>query len=170
MKTTIEIPDRLFRKAKSKAAERGQTLKEFMAEALREKLASNARDARPGEPAAYEACLNSQLSHFDILAVTEQTSVAFAATTIEASTTTATIGGLLRSARECRHREYRASWQVRECATRWRRAIAFAAVSRGPLAPLALRAGSAPLLRLTERARCAPRALIAHHGYRSVSL
>jgi predicted nucleic acid-binding protein len=79
MKTTIEIPDRLFRKAKSKAAERGQTLKEFMAEALREKLASNARDARPGEPAAYEACLNSQLSHFDILAVTEQTSVAFAA-------------------------------------------------------------------------------------------
>jgi hypothetical protein len=54
MKTTIEIPDRLFRKAKSKAAERGQTLKEFMAEALREKLASNARDARPGEPAWME--------------------------------------------------------------------------------------------------------------------
>jgi hypothetical protein len=50
MKTTIEIPDPLFRKAKSKAAERGQTLKEFMAEALHEKLASNAHDGRLGEP------------------------------------------------------------------------------------------------------------------------
>jgi hypothetical protein len=51
MKTTIEIPDPLFRKAKSKAAERGQTLKEFMAEALHEKLASNDRAVPPGEPA-----------------------------------------------------------------------------------------------------------------------
>lgn len=51
MKTTIEIPDPLFRKAKSKAAERGQTLKEFMAEALHDKLASSAGDVRPGEPA-----------------------------------------------------------------------------------------------------------------------
>jgi hypothetical protein len=50
MKTTIEIPDPLFRKAKSKASERGQTLKEFMAEALHEKLASNAHDGRLGEP------------------------------------------------------------------------------------------------------------------------
>lgn len=50
MKTTIEIPEPLFRKAKSKAAERGQTLKEFMAVALREKLASNAHDVRLGEP------------------------------------------------------------------------------------------------------------------------
>ena len=36
MKTTIEIPDALFRKAKSKAAERGQTLKELVTEALQE--------------------------------------------------------------------------------------------------------------------------------------
>jgi hypothetical protein len=50
MKTTIEIPDPLFRKAKSTAAERGQTLKQFMAEALHEKLASNAGDAQHGEP------------------------------------------------------------------------------------------------------------------------
>jgi len=50
MKTTIEIPDPLFRRAKSKAAERGQTLKQFMAEALHEKLASNAGDVRLGEP------------------------------------------------------------------------------------------------------------------------
>ena len=30
MKTTIDIPDPLFRQAKSRAAERGQTLKEFV--------------------------------------------------------------------------------------------------------------------------------------------
>ncbi len=42
MKTTIEIPDPLFRKAKSKAAERGQTLKQLVAEALREKLRAGA--------------------------------------------------------------------------------------------------------------------------------
>ena len=34
MKTTIEIPDPLFRKAKSRAAERGQTLRAFVADAL----------------------------------------------------------------------------------------------------------------------------------------
>ena len=50
MKTTIEIPDPLFRKAKSKAADRGQTLKEFVAEALQEKLAVNTSNVRPGEP------------------------------------------------------------------------------------------------------------------------
>jgi hypothetical protein len=38
MKTTIEIPDLLFRKAKSHAAERGQTLKEFVTEALKARL------------------------------------------------------------------------------------------------------------------------------------
>jgi hypothetical protein len=38
MKTTLELPDQLFRKAKATAAERGQTLKEFVTEALREKL------------------------------------------------------------------------------------------------------------------------------------
>ena len=50
MKTTIEIPDALFRKAKSKAAERGQTLKVFVAEALQEKLAVDTGKTRPGEP------------------------------------------------------------------------------------------------------------------------
>jgi hypothetical protein len=50
MKTTIEIPDPLFRKAKSKAAERSQTLKEFVTEALQEKLAINPGKDRPGEP------------------------------------------------------------------------------------------------------------------------
>ena len=50
MKTTIEIPDILFRKVKSKAAERSQTLNEFVSEALREKLAPRSGTARSGEP------------------------------------------------------------------------------------------------------------------------
>ena len=50
MKTTIDIPDPLFRKAKSKAAERSQTLKEFVAEALREKLAVHPSNVLAGEP------------------------------------------------------------------------------------------------------------------------
>ena len=50
MKTTLEIPDPLFRKAKSKAAERGQTLKQLVTEALQEKLATNMSKVRPGEP------------------------------------------------------------------------------------------------------------------------
>ena len=49
MKTTVEIPDSLFRRAKSKAAERGQSLKEFMAEALQEKLARSASASTSGE-------------------------------------------------------------------------------------------------------------------------
>ena len=50
MKTTLEIPDALFRKAKSKAAERGQTLKQLVTEALHEKLAAKVGRTRPVEP------------------------------------------------------------------------------------------------------------------------
>jgi hypothetical protein len=51
MKTTLEIPDLLFRKAKSTAAERGQTLKQLVTEALQEKLAvKSTGKARPREP------------------------------------------------------------------------------------------------------------------------
>ena len=50
MKTTIEIPDPLFRKAKSRAAERGQSLKDFVAEALQARLAGTGEAASPGEP------------------------------------------------------------------------------------------------------------------------
>ena len=39
MKTTLELPDQLFRKAKATAAERGQSLKQFVTDALRDKLA-----------------------------------------------------------------------------------------------------------------------------------
>ena len=50
MKTTIEIPDPLFRKVKSKAAERSQSLKEFVTEALQEKLSAHASEAGSSDP------------------------------------------------------------------------------------------------------------------------
>ena len=43
MKTTLEIPDAIFRRAKSAAAERGIPLREFVTEAVREKLATRAQ-------------------------------------------------------------------------------------------------------------------------------
>lgn len=38
MKTTLEIPDTVFRRAKSKAAERGIPLRQFVTEAVEDKL------------------------------------------------------------------------------------------------------------------------------------
>ena len=38
MKTTLEIPDPIFRRAKAKAAERGVPLRQFVSEAVAEKL------------------------------------------------------------------------------------------------------------------------------------
>jgi hypothetical protein len=40
MKTTLEIPDTVFRRAKSMAAERGIPLREFVTEAVKDKLAA----------------------------------------------------------------------------------------------------------------------------------
>jgi hypothetical protein len=42
VKTTIEIPDDLLRKTKATAASRGETLREFINEALTTRLASTA--------------------------------------------------------------------------------------------------------------------------------
>lgn len=50
MRTTIEIPNPLFRRAKSRAAERGQSLKQLVTEALQEKLDSRARSQRTSQP------------------------------------------------------------------------------------------------------------------------
>jgi len=50
MKTTVELPDQLFRKAKATAAERGQSLKEFVTEALRDKLMLGSGLTRADEP------------------------------------------------------------------------------------------------------------------------
>lgn len=43
MKTTLEIPDPVFRRAKSVAAERGIPLREFVTEAVKEKLSVEAK-------------------------------------------------------------------------------------------------------------------------------
>jgi hypothetical protein len=50
MKTTLELPDPLFRKAKATAAERGQSLKEFVTEALRDKLVLDTGRTYVSEP------------------------------------------------------------------------------------------------------------------------
>ena len=49
MKTTLEIPDAIFRRAKSKAADRGISLRQFVTEAVEEKLkvASALRGQKP---------------------------------------------------------------------------------------------------------------------------
>ena len=44
MKTTLEIPDFLFRRAKSAAAERGIPLRQLVTEAVQEKLKTTSRD------------------------------------------------------------------------------------------------------------------------------
>lgn len=52
MKTTMEIPDALFREAKARAALRGVTLRQFVTEALEEKVgaAPEPGPAAPPEP------------------------------------------------------------------------------------------------------------------------
>jgi len=48
MKTTLEIPDDVFRRAKSAAAERGIPLRELVTEAVRDKLEKTPRkNAKP---------------------------------------------------------------------------------------------------------------------------
>ena len=44
MKTTLEIPDPVFRKAKAQAAQRGIPLRQFVTEAVQEKLAAKPAD------------------------------------------------------------------------------------------------------------------------------
>lgn len=44
MKTTLEIPDYLFRRAKSLAAERGIPLRQFVTEAVQEKLKTTSQE------------------------------------------------------------------------------------------------------------------------------
>jgi len=50
MKTTVEIPDSLFRDAKAAAAGRGVSLKTWLTEALQEKLHTPRHDRRTGWP------------------------------------------------------------------------------------------------------------------------
>lgn len=50
MKTTVEIPDNLFREVKTAAARRGLSLKTFLTEALKEKLSQPRRSAHEDWP------------------------------------------------------------------------------------------------------------------------
>ena len=49
MKTTVEIPDELFRRAKARAASRGISLKQLFTQAIEERL--RREGSRPTEPA-----------------------------------------------------------------------------------------------------------------------
>lgn len=50
MKTTLEVPDAVFRKAKATAAERGTSLQAFVTEALRDKLSARTGRRPPQGP------------------------------------------------------------------------------------------------------------------------
>ena len=50
MKTTVDLPDATFRRAKSVAAARGMTLKRFLTEALEERLRRAAETGSGVEP------------------------------------------------------------------------------------------------------------------------
>jgi len=52
MKTTLEIPDLVFRKAKAQAAERGIPVRQFVTEAVQEKLATAKPADKPWMKAA----------------------------------------------------------------------------------------------------------------------
>lgn len=45
MKTTLELPEQLYRQIKARAALRGQTIKSFFMEAVRDKLSADASAA-----------------------------------------------------------------------------------------------------------------------------
>lgn len=47
MKTTLEFPDPVFRKAKAEAAQRGIPLRQFVTEAVQEKLAASKPADKP---------------------------------------------------------------------------------------------------------------------------
>ena len=54
MKTTVELPDSLYRKLKSTAAEEGRSIKDILTEAVADRLRRGAKtehDARPWESA-----------------------------------------------------------------------------------------------------------------------
>jgi hypothetical protein len=52
MKTTVEIPDTLFRKAKATAAEQGVPLKDLLSDAVRQYLQRGAADSSKNKPSS----------------------------------------------------------------------------------------------------------------------
>jgi hypothetical protein len=76
VKTTVEIPDSLFREAKTAAASRGQSLKTFLTEALKEKLSGRRRRQQAdwpvlppklakGEMSRIQAAIEGEFSRID---------------------------------------------------------------------------------------------------------
>lgn len=78
MKTTLEIPDDLFRRTKAEAALRGETLKEFVTEALEAHLEQSGSgtsslrgwrsvfgQARPEDVEAVDAIIAEELERID---------------------------------------------------------------------------------------------------------
>ncbi len=57
MKTTLELPDDLFREVKATAALRGMLMKQFVAEALREKLAAASGGGGPPPWTRFTGCM-----------------------------------------------------------------------------------------------------------------
>jgi hypothetical protein len=53
VKTTLDIPDTIFRRAKSKAAQQGIPLREFVTEAVKEKLGAEAKSQEKPWMAAF---------------------------------------------------------------------------------------------------------------------
>lgn len=53
MKTTVELPDQLYRRIKARAALRGQSVKAFFLDALRDKLAQESARDNAGWKAAF---------------------------------------------------------------------------------------------------------------------
>ena len=78
MKTTLDVPDRLYRQIKARAALRGQTIKSFFLDAIRDKLAADAKAtgkqsgwraafgaARPEDVAEVQRIIDEEFSRID---------------------------------------------------------------------------------------------------------
>jgi predicted transcriptional regulator len=57
MKTTVEVPDQLYRRVKAQAAMRGQTVKAFLLDALRAKLGED--DAKSAGKTGWRAAFGT---------------------------------------------------------------------------------------------------------------
>ena len=72
MKTTIELPEATFRRAKALAAGRGMTLKRFFTEALEEQLRRCSRDTEASWMAGFGALSDLSAENRRVLALIEQ--------------------------------------------------------------------------------------------------
>jgi hypothetical protein len=57
MKTTVEIPDALYRQIKARAALHGQTIKDFLVDAVRAKIAND--KGKPRKKTGWEAAFGA---------------------------------------------------------------------------------------------------------------